>query len=299
MSEATPPKKTKVSQDRGLKAMVFQRPLEVIEALMPTLIARRGRPVSVVPLPQELHRHDLSTPSILLDIALRCAWADGWEEIVLLVEHHSAARKVVLLHVHQYHSELVARYHPLKVLPVVFVTDPSDRDLADTWNQEIDGTVYVSFKVELVRLGPEDAMRLRQLRTIPAAVFLALTDRDRIAAAVEMLAALEAVADPDDLRFYLPLGLEMARIRRQDIITVRARFKERSPMTNTVLDDWLMDERAEAAAKGKAEGEIDAVLLMVAEGWATKDGGKAAIEKLVARGTITRAQADSALAKLG
>ena len=200
MTEPTPPKEPKVSQDRGLKAMVFKRPLEVIEALLPKLIARRGRPVSVVPLSQELHRHDLSTPSILLDIALRCTWADGWEEIVLLVEHHSAARKVVLLHVHQYHAELVARYSPLKVLPVVFVTDPSDRDLADTWGQEIDGTVYVTFKVELIRLGPEDTDRLRALRTITSALFLALTNRDRIAAAVDMLTALEVVATADRRR---------------------------------------------------------------------------------------------------
>jgi hypothetical protein len=300
MSESPkPPKDSKVTQDRGFKALVFKRPLEVIEALLPKLVARRGRPVSVRLLTQELHRHDLSTPSILLDVAMVCTWADGWQEIVLLVEHHSEARKVVLIHVHQYHAELVARNHPLKVLPVVFVTDPSDRDLADTWSQEIDGTVYVSFKVELVRLGPDDTERLRQLRTIASALFLSLTNRDRIAAAVEMVTALEIVATPDELRFYLPLGLEFARIRREDIVLVRTRFKERSPMANTVLDEWLTDAKAEGEAAGIAKGKLDAILHMVAKGRATVAGARDEIEELVAAGTITREQADAALSKLG
>jgi hypothetical protein len=48
----------------------------------------------------------------------------------------------------------------------------------------------------------------------------------------------------------------------------------------------------------KAEGELDAILRMAAKGWASKDGARAAIEALVITATITRAQADAALAAL-
>jgi hypothetical protein len=292
------PRERKVSQDLGLKTLAFKYPREVVEALLPKLIARRGRPVRVEPLPQELHRHDLQTPGILLDIALRCTWADGPQEIVLLVEHHSAARKVVLMHVHQYYAELVARYHPLKVLPVVFVTDPADRAVENTWTQEIDGTTYVTFTVELVRLGPEDTDRLRGLRTIVAALFLGLSIRDRVTAAVEMGSALETVSSPDEFRFYLPLGLEFARIRVTDIVVLRAHFQERSPMAINVIDEWLAEAEVKAEAKGRAEGKIEVILRMVAKG-APVAVARAQIEELVAEGTISRAQADAALAKLG
>ncbi len=110
---------------------------------------------------------------------------------------------------------------------------------------------------------------------------------------------MEVVATPDDLRFYLPLGLEFARIRREDIILLRTRFKERSPMANTVLDEWLIDAKAEGEAAGFAKGELAAILHLVSKGRLAVDAARAEIADLLAAGTITRDQADAALAKLG
>ncbi len=59
----------------------------------------------------------------------------------------------------------------------------------------------------------------------------------------------------------------------------------------SAIQTWL--------AETEAKGELKAILHMVAKGRATIDGARAEIEELLAAGTITRAQADEALAKLG
>jgi len=74
-------------------------------------------------------------------------------------------------------------------------------------------------------------------------------------------------------------------------------------MTNTVLDEWLIDAKAEGEAKGKAagfaEGELAAILHMLAKGRVTVDAARAEIADLVDAGTVSRDQADAALARLG
>ncbi len=74
-------------------------------------------------------------------------------------------------------------------------------------------------------------------------------------------------------------------------------------MSLTAIEELMAEREARGAAegllKGKAEGPIAAILHMVSEGRATREVAKAEILDLCAAGSITRAQADAAIALPG
>jgi hypothetical protein len=67
----------------------------------------------------------------------------------------------------------------------------------------------------------------------------------------------------------------------------------------SIIEEWISETEAKGKAAGFAEGELAAILHLVAKGRLTVDAACAEIADLVAAGTITRVQADAALAKLG
>ena len=81
MSDPNGPER-KVTEDRGLKAFLCDYSQETLEFFAPEILAERGRPISIVPVQQELPLPDLGDPSRFLDLALLATWADGFQEII-------------------------------------------------------------------------------------------------------------------------------------------------------------------------------------------------------------------------
>jgi len=87
----------------------------------------------------------------------------------------------------------------------------------------------------------------------------------------------------------LPFIEDLAKLTPADKAEYKRQLTKEPGMS--IIEEWI--------AETKAEGELTAILHMVSKGRATVDAARAEIADLVAAGTITRAQADAALSKLG
>jgi hypothetical protein len=287
-----------VSEDRGLKELFTAYPFETVEVFAPELIAQRGRPVSVEAIQQEVPLPDLGDPSRFLDVALRCTWADGFEAIIVLVEHWSEARKVDLHRVLWYYAALRLKHPTAVVYPVVLVTDRSAREVPSRLVSLIAGRQVLDFQAQVVRIGPGDLPRLQAIKNRVAAMMQALAVQDAVEAAVAVMLAMQAAPGPlDDLRRFLPLALKLARMTDSDEPRFRHRMREEPTMGN-MLDDIKIEGEARGEAKA-AHAVVAAIRRLVAKGVMPVDAARAEIEELIASQAIPEAIGREALGELG
>jgi hypothetical protein len=277
------------TEDQGFKALFSTYPVETIETFVPEIIAERGRPVSVTVLVQhEIPLPNLGEPSRFLDVALRATFADGSE--IVLIEHWSRVRAIHRRRVNYYVAALALQFPEATVIPVLLVTDPTEIEIPDLWTMGTSWMEVATLRMRVIRITEDQIPRLRALRNRVAAALLALAYRNAVDAAVNALVAFDAAPGSlDDLRRFLPLIETLAKLQPDDAPEYRRRLKQEPRMS--IVETWV--------AEAEAKGELTAILHMVAKGRATVDAARAEIADLVAAGTITRAQADAALAKLG
>jgi hypothetical protein len=284
-----------VTEDRGLKALFTSYPAETIEVFVPELLAERGRPRSVEPIQQELSLPDLGEPSRFLDVALLATWHDGTQAVVLLIEHWSEARRVDLSRVLWYYAALRLRHAPAEVFPVVMVTDPSLAEVPSRLDSTVAGMSVLAFQVRVVRIGATDLPRLRSLQNRVAALFLALAIQDTVEAAVAAVSAMARTPGPlDDIRRFLPLAVKLARMPESDEPHFRRRLTEEPDMVN-VLDEY----HDKWIAQGVAQGIVDTLRGLVANGVLTIDLARQEIERLISKGVISEAVGREAIQRIG
>ena len=291
----TPPKESKVTQDRGFKRLFSAYPVAAFKFFAREIVVAKGLPVSIEVLVQhEVMLEDLNKPSRFLDIALIATYANG--DTIILVEHWSSAREVDHARVVLYAVSLKLRHPKATILPVIFVTDPKATVVGEWsmpgWGRE----AAVALKARVVRITSADIARLEEeaQESRVAAAMRPLAYGPGIDSAVKAgVAFAKAPGTIDDFRLLLPLIEELAMLGPEDVAEYRRRLIQEPGMS--IIEEWI----AETKAEGKTEGALATILHMVAKGRATIDGARAEIADLVAAGTVTRAQADEALAKLG
>jgi hypothetical protein len=290
----TEPENSKVSQDRGFKNLFETYPLETIAFFAPEIIEARGKPVSIKVLVQnEIPLVDLRWPSRFLDIALVATFADG--STIVLVEHWSDAHQVDHPRVILYAISLKIRHPEATVLPVIFVTDPK-AEVTGHWSMKVLDREVLSLDAKVVRITPADLVHLhaQAIRSRVAAALLTLAYGPGITSAVRASVAFaKAPGTIDDLKRLLPFIEDLAKLTPADKVEYKRRLIQEPTMS--IIEEWI----AETKAEGVAQGKLDAILHMVSKGRATIDGARAEIADLVAAGTITREQAEAAVAKLG
>lgn len=290
-----------VSEDQGFKALCEVFAADAFAFFGSDLIARHGGPpVTVALVQQEVFSHDLGDPSTVIDVPLLGTWADGSADLLLLIEHHAEIRKVRREGMAHYITSMIRRHPGAEIYPVLFVTDRADQPIPDRYVHVAGGKQVLRADWTVVRITPEDLPRLRKMQGNKiAAVLVALTGADSPETAVATIRAMiDAGFTFADIVLFLPLVAKFARMTDEDQPRFRQLIQTEVPQMRTFIND-LIDEARNAEAKGKAEGELTAILHMVAKGRATIDAARAEIEELVTAGTISRVQADAALAKLG
>jgi hypothetical protein len=297
-----------LSEDRGLKELFTAHPDQAVEALVPELIAARGKPATVEALPQELPELDLGEPSRFLDIALRCTWPEGPPVLIVLIEHWSNARRVDLVRTRFYDAGLRLRHPEAEVWPVILVTDPVIRPVAETLTASVLGRTIFTFHATVIRIGPEALPRLRQLQNLVAAVLSALAFRQVLDDAVEAAAAacellVAAGTSLEELRRYLPLAAKLARMRDHQNAAFRKRVREGSTMVGNVLDDMWNEAVAIGEARGAARGAANALVAYIRGrvqlGSISIDEALVEIDRLVTAGAISAEDGAAARQQLG
>ena len=297
MTETNEPK---VTQDRGFKALFEAFGLDAVAFFLPEMVTIRGAPVSVTLLQQEVIANVLGDHSLFLDAALLTTWADGGSTLILLVEHHSEARKVDPPRLAKYVASLQVRHREAEVYPCVLVTDRSATQVPDRWSSTAAGMEVMTLRWKVIRVREGDLDRLRSAKNKIAAILVTLAFRDAIDAGVRAVEAMRAAGyTPAQIHRFLPLVLRLARIQDVDQPRFQHRLLEEVPEMRTFIDEIADESLAKGKAAGFAEGELAVILHLVTKGRLPLDAARGEIADLVAACTITREQADAALAKLG
>ncbi len=305
-----------VSEDRGFKALFTSYPMETLEVFAPEVLAAHGgRPQQVEALSQEAPLPDLKDPSRFLDIALKATWADGSEEIVVLIEHWSAGRKVDLRRVNWYVADLGLKHPNAGIDSVILVTEPDLPPVSGYYAMTVAGRITQSLDAKVVQLSEADLPLLRALQNRVAAVLMVLTIRDHIEAVLTAFEALiQAPGPDDDRRRFLPFLLKLARLTPVERKFLRQKARARPTMV-TFLDEMIEEAeakaKAEGEAKGKAEGKaegevigkakglIGAIRHAVSRGRMSVDIARAEIEDLILAGEIPADLGQEALNLIG
>lgn len=290
-----------VTEDRGLKALFTTYPEETVEVFAPELLRERGEPLVVEALAQEHPLPDLGDPSRFLDIALRATWADGFQAVILLIEHWSEARRVDLPRVLWYYAAVRLQNPGAEVLPLLLVTEPDAGQIPGVLQSTIAGFRVLDFQTRVVQIGPEDLPRLRQLQNHVAAMMLSLALRqvDAVAAAVAAVVALARMpGSADDLRRFLPLAVKLARIRDSELPRFYAQLRE-DPVMVTIFDEVQARGESRGESRGKTEGAVATLRDLVAQGILSVDAARAEIRRLVANGVIPEPAGTEAINRLG
>jgi hypothetical protein len=262
---------------------------------------------------------DLRLANRLIDAALLATWPDGSQ--VLLVEHWSRIRDIDWPRMALYVCALKVQHPEADVLPVMLVTDKSDADVPELWQMNKRPPPAVTLAVRVVRPRAADVPRYRDMENRVAAALIAVAMRDRVKAAVSAaIAFVRAPGSSEEIKQFLPFLEELANLRKKERIVYLKRMRKEPSMS--IIEEWLAEKASEAQAKGKAEGmaegKAEGMAAGKAEGMAAgKAEGMAAgqvallsdlvarnvlsietarveIERLVAAGALTRAQADAA-----
>jgi len=280
-----------VTEDRGLKELFTAYPYETLEVFVPELLAERGRPTCIEALQQEHPLPNLGEPSRFLDVALHCTWTDGFQAVILLVEHWSEARRVDLDRVLWYFAALRLKHPTAEVFPIILVTDRSAREVPNRLESMVGGKVILVFTVRVIRITEADLPRLRSLQNRVAAMLMALAIQDAVEAALAVVIAMQKAPGPlDDLRRFLPLAQKLARMRDSDETRFRHRLREEPTMGN-MLDD--------IKAEGEAKGKIAEIRRLVTKGRLTVDAARAESGDRIASKAIPEALGREALGLLG
>ena len=294
-----------ISEDRGFKALFSSYPNDTFAVFMPQLIAERGKPSSATVIQQECPLPDLGDPSRFLDIALLAAWSDGYQAVILLVEHWSEARKIDLRRVNWYVADLALRHPKAVVYPAVLVTDPSAKEVSDRFEMAIAGRVVLSLQVEMVRITIADLPRLRIFQNRVAAILAVLAVRNANEAIDALITCVQDMARApgplDDVERFLPFAMKLARLPESDAPRFRRRLEEAgmvNPITE-IKNDARAEGLAEGLAEGEAKGKIAEIRRLVAKGRLTVDAARSEIEELMTARAIPEAVGREALGQLG
>jgi hypothetical protein len=285
------------SEDRGFKALLTAYPAEAIEALVPELLAARGRPTRIVPLQQESQRPSLADPSRFLDIALLAQWRDGSEAVVVLVEHWSSARRVDMRRVLWYVADLALRHPQAAVCPIILLTDPAATAIDERWQMTVAGRSTVAMHTWVVRVAERDLPRLRALQNRVASALLALAmPGDRMRAVQAALVHMARAPGPEeDLERFLPFIMRLARMPAQEAPRLRRALEE-----DAVLNPITEIKKA-AVARGRAEAASELVrcmLRLVQRGAVKQADAMAEVEDFITMGLLSRSAAAAAIADL-
>ncbi|TVR45816.1 MAG: hypothetical protein EA402_03805, partial [Planctomycetota bacterium] len=115
-------------QDPHAKQLLTGYPQDTVSLFAPDLIAAHGEVRHIEALSNEVFNLDPQARSGLLDIALKCTFADGTAHILLLIEHWSTAKSMDYRRTIRYWAELLWRHPDCLVVPIMLVTDPSLSD---------------------------------------------------------------------------------------------------------------------------------------------------------------------------
>jgi hypothetical protein len=199
----------------------------------------------------------------------------------------------------RYVAELAARHPALPILPVVLVSDAGQAVVEGKLAIGVPGWTAAMLDARVVRLRPlaEAAPRPRNrvawvLSALPQA-------RDPVRHVLILLRGIMDSPGPTEhVHWLLPLIQILAKLSPRN----QRRLLERLHQETTMLDIAAIlkaEGRAEGKAEGKAEGLIALIRLQVARNRMTVDEARTEIRELVQQGSITQAEADAALARLG
>jgi len=105
---------------------------------------------------------------------LKFTWTDGTSDIILLVEHWSDRSKICLRRALRYFAELLLRHPKHRVYPVMFVTDPSYKEISSKLSYEVAGRTVLSLEFEVVCLSLEQKNAIAESRNLVSAIFWVL-----------------------------------------------------------------------------------------------------------------------------
>jgi hypothetical protein len=290
--DPAPPNRT-MSEDQGLKSLCAAYGVHAFVVFAGAVVAKHGGPPAQVRLlQQEVFAADLGDHSTSMDVALLGTWPDGSAEVLLLVEHHSEIRKVRPKGLAHYIASMIRRHDDAEIYPVLFITDRANQPIPDHVVHVASGKQVLRADWTVVRLGPADQPRLRAMQgNRIAAVLQSLIGGESTRAAVDAdKAMLDAGFTGQEILLYLPLVIRLAKMSVEDQPHFKQLLSTEVPAMRTFIDD----ERDLAIA----HAELNLLLDMVTKGRATAAAARAQIKELLAGGTVTKDQADEALAKL-
>ncbi|TVR09120.1 MAG: hypothetical protein EA401_13220 [Planctomycetota bacterium] len=230
-------------------------------------------------------------------MALKCTFADDSQRILLLIEHWSKQRAVDHRRTCRYLTELLCRHPQALVLPILLITDPALSGTADRFNYTISGETVFDVRFRLAQVNRHWREQLTTRKNIVAAVLWVVANiGDPVERCIESIRHLKAIQEvwPSDEIAHLIAHLEQfARLNHQQAERFRHRLREDPEMTS-VVDLLKEDFRAE----GKAEGEIHALLSLVADGDLAADKARSRLARWLAEGEIPQHMHDEAMAGL-
>ncbi|MBA3707714.1 MAG: hypothetical protein H0W83_02700 [Planctomycetes bacterium] len=225
-------------------------------------------------------------------MALLATWEDGSQAVILLVEHWSEARKVDLRRVNWYVADLALRHPHAVVFPVVLVTDPGAKAVADHWEMVVAGVTTVLLRVRISQVTTADLPRLRSLQNRVAGMLMALVVQDTVEAVVAAFGHMARSPGPlDDLERFLPFIMKLARMPESDVPRFRRRLEE-AGMVN-VITEMKEEGRAEA---GRAT--VASIRRLMDRGVLTRDVARTELQDLMETGAIPRDIGQEALSLL-
>ncbi len=286
------PNDAKVTQDRGFKALFEAFGPDAVAFFAPELIALHGLPVSVTLAQQEVFSHVLTDTSTSFDAGLITTWTDGSTTVILLIEHHSEARKIRKRSLAHYFTGLALLHEDADSYPVVFITDRGERAAEDHWLMTIAGREVFKLAWKVVRISKTDLPHLRAAQNKIAAMLIALTIDEAPEAGLATVKAMQAVGYTlHEIARFLSLVTTLARISPEDHQRFQQLLLAEVPAMRTFIDD--------IAAENLAKGELTAILHLLAKRKITVADAREEIAELVAAGTVTSEQAKEAIAKIG
>ena len=166
-----------MSEDTTFKQVVTRYPVDAAKFFAPRLVEAHGEPLEVQEVSPEIFNPDREGRSGFLDIALKFTWADGTSDIILLIEHWSDRSKICLRRAHRYLAELLLRHPEHRVYPVIFVTDPSSKEIQSSLSYEVAGRHVLSLDFDVVRLSPQQKDAIVKSRNLVSAIFWVLVPK--------------------------------------------------------------------------------------------------------------------------
>ena len=285
-----------MSEDVPIKSLLKSFPKESLELFIPGLIQSKGKPPqSCEDVTSEILALDLSKKGGFLDVALKFKWEDGFEAILLLIEHWSEIRKISYRRLNRYVGELLVRHPDALVKPVLLITDPKkDAHVDGCFEYSIEGETVLTLRCTVFRTDHHWLSKVREWKNPVGAVLWVLEPGcdpvSRSMEALDLLVTLGFGADIDCMAQLLAQVQKLSRMTQVQSNELLIRLRETPKMTTVV--DML---RAEGKAEGKAEGEVLLLKYLVEKGKMTEAEAKNELIQMADEGRLDQAELAMAL----